>query len=94
MKIKNKEYVVQGNKVTLSEIAVSLLRDIPSGGGVEAARKQVTLYKKLEECNGEIDITPEDAVLIRSILDRPNILLTAQTHVDVYDSFNPENTID
>lgn len=90
MKIQNKEYSIQGNKVTLSEIAISLLRDFPSGGGIEASKKQIVLSEKLKDSDGELNLTPEDASLIRSLLDRPNILLAPGIQVDMYDSLDPE----
>lgn len=69
--MKIKDFQVASD-ATLKSLAISCLR----GGATNSyadAKENVTLADRLEAMNGEMDITPEDAVRIRSVIGAAGI---------------------
>ena len=88
MKVNDRQFELEGGrKVDFKATVIDILKNMPSGHGVDAARQQITLAEKLEACNGEMDLTPEDAVLIRGLLNRSNHLPPV-IQVKMYDAFD------
>ena len=88
MKVMDQEF--QAGRITakLKETSIDMLENLPSNEGVEAAKLQIKLAEKLRECNGVMDIEPEEAVLMRQLINKhPNLPPAIQ--VGMYEAFNP-----
>ena len=90
MKIKDQE--IRHGKIVakLKDTSIDMLENMPSGEGVEAAKKQMALAKKLKACNGVLEIEPEDAVLIRQLINRA-AYLPPVIQIGLYEAFDPDS---
>ena len=88
MKVKNLEFVYKNTSNWLKDIVLDVLENLPSRNGVESAKKQVELAEKLREFEDELPVTPEEAVLIRELVNRA-IHIPPAIQVGVYEAFDP-----
>lgn len=90
MNVKDKVFVSGNIKAPLKTVVIDMLNNMPSQQGVEAAKEQVALAEKLEACEGGMDVTPEEAVLIRSLINRA-AHLPPTIQVGMYDAFDSDS---
>lgn len=94
MKIKDQTFNVQGNAITLKEIAISLLENLPSNGDVAASEAMIELADRLGEMYDEMTLTPEDAAMIRRLLNYPQVTLPNRVRRDAYRAFDPSPEVE
>lgn len=79
-------------KLRLKDTLIVLLETIATDAPMDEKRKQVALAESFRECNGELTMTPEDAVLCRSLIERCNIAPVVA--VQMYDALDSEKAPD
>jgi len=91
MNIKDQEFVTSsGARCGLRATAIDLLRHLPHTGGVDVSRRNLALATKMESFSTEFSLSPEEASVIRDLLNRaPHLPPTVQ--VGMFDAFNPED---
>lgn len=89
MKIKNQKLISGNVRAELKSTVIDILENMPSHEGVVGAKAQIALATKLSECSEVLDVSPEEATLIRSLINRATHL-PPRIQDGMHEAFDPQ----
>jgi hypothetical protein len=74
--------------VRLKDLTIQILQTVSmESGNIRDDERQMELSSKLQEANGEFELTPEDVVLVRALISKTRLAPMAK--VPLYRAFDP-----